>query len=120
MKKILVTGATGFIGNYVISRLLEEENCTVIASSRAMVDSAAPAWLPFVQYVPFDITTFDNAIDYFEFFGKPDLLIHLAWQGLPNYKASFHIEQNLPLHQSFLTNCLQNGLKDLSVTGTCF
>ena len=47
-------------------------------------------------------------------------MIHLAWEGLPNYKADFHLTKNLPLQKALLTNLLQNGLKDLTVTGTCF
>jgi dTDP-6-deoxy-L-talose 4-dehydrogenase (NAD+) len=47
-------------------------------------------------------------------------LIHLAWEGLPNYKADFHLTKNLPLQKAFLSNLLQNGLKDITVTGTCF
>src|SRR5205085_3838924 len=50
----------------------------------------------------------------------PDLAIHLAWEGLPNYKSAFHEEVNYPRHLAFLSNLLRNGLKDLSVTGTCF
>jgi len=66
------------------------------------------------------LSDFKSAIDYFSFFDKPDILIHLAWEGLPNYKAPFHIEQNLPRHFAFLENMIQHGLKSLTVTGTCF
>ena len=47
-------------------------------------------------------------------------MIHLAWEGLPNYKAAFHIETNLPGHFAFLTNLVKSGLTNLTVTGTCF
>jgi dTDP-6-deoxy-L-talose 4-dehydrogenase (NAD+) len=47
-------------------------------------------------------------------------LIHLAWQGLPNYKEQFHLEKNLPTHAAFLKNMVDNGLQNLAVTGTCF
>ena len=47
-------------------------------------------------------------------------MIHLAWEGLPNYKSSFHEEINLPRHLALLTNIIKNGLNDLTVTGTCF
>ncbi|MEI2750430.1 MAG: NAD-dependent epimerase/dehydratase family protein [Ferruginibacter sp.] len=46
-------------------------------------------------------------------------MIHLAWQGLPNYTRDFHITENLPIQLEFLQNLLQHGLKDLTVTGTC-
>ena len=50
---------------------------------------------------------------------RPDLVIHLAWEGLPNYTAAFHVDDNLPRHKAFLDNMLKNGLRDLTVTGTC-
>jgi nucleoside-diphosphate-sugar epimerase len=117
--KVLVTGATGFIGNHVIAELLKR-NCTIIASSSNIEKAKEKKWLPEVDYVPFDLKNFDNAVNYYEYFDKPDLMIHLAWEGLPNYKASFHTEVNLPRHYSFLTNLIKNGLPDLTVTGTCF
>lgn len=119
MKKILVTGATGFIGNYVINELLLR-NCEVIATSSSQAKAIAAGWYSQVKYVPFDLTTFNNNINYYSFFGEPDAIIHLAWEGLPNYKAPFHVQENLPRHLTFLENLVNNGLKDLLVTGTCF
>ena len=46
-------------------------------------------------------------------------MIHLAWEGLPNYKSLFHFESNLPKHCLLLKNLIENGLNDLVVTGTC-
>lgn len=117
--QILVTGATGFIGNYVIARLLQLGH-QVIASSANAAKAAAMPWYPQVRYLSFDFNTFDNHIDYFAYFGKPARLIHLAWEGLPNYKAAFHTELNLPRHKTLLQNMISHGLTDLTVTGTCF
>ncbi len=119
MKKVLVTGATGFIGNYVIQELLKY-NCLVIASSAGRTNAENAAWSDKVSYLPFDLGDFNNTVNYFDFFQQPDLLIHLAWEGLPNYKSSFHVETNLPRHFAFLRNLVQHGLRDLAVTGTCF
>jgi dTDP-6-deoxy-L-talose 4-dehydrogenase (NAD+) len=46
-------------------------------------------------------------------------MIHLAWPGLPNYKNEFHVTKNLPAQIRFLKNILDNGLKNIAVTGTC-
>ena len=119
MKKILVTGATGFIGNYVIKELLEN-NCRIIATSSHKEKAAKAEWFSQVTYIPFDLKNFDNAVNYHSFFNRPDALIHLAWEGLPNYKASFHLDENLPRHAAFLSNFIKNGLTDITVTGTCF
>lgn len=120
MKKILVTGATGFIGNYVIEQLLQQKDFAIIASSSTIENARSADWFPLVKYIPFNLKEFDDSINYYEFFDRPDVMIHLAWEGLPNYKAAFHIEENLPRHYSFLKNCVQNGLTDVTITGTCF
>jgi len=117
--KILVTGATGFIGNYVVEELLRR-NLQVTASSSNEGKASKANWFNKVSYIPFDLKDFSNDINYYEFFQQPDAMIHLAWEGLPNYKSSFHEKINLPRHFLFLSNLISNGLSDLTVTGTCF
>jgi nucleoside-diphosphate-sugar epimerase len=117
--KVLVTGATGFIGQYVVNELLQRGD-TVVASSAN--SGKAKKWKGEVHltYIPFNLEDFDDSINYVAFFNQPDILIHLAWEGLPNYKSEFHVEVNLPRHLAFLTNMVRNGLHDITVTGTCF
>jgi dTDP-6-deoxy-L-talose 4-dehydrogenase (NAD+) len=119
MKKVLVTGATGFIGHYVVQQLLQR-NCAVIASSAHAQKAGTFSWFSQVQYIPFPLEAFDATVDYYRFFNEPDLMIHLAWEGLPNYRSSFHTDINLPRHFAFLQNLVCHGLADLAVTGTCF
>lgn len=119
MKKILVTGATGFIGNYVVTELLKN-NYPVIASSSSEEKARQMSWFSGVEFQAFNLESFDSNINYFDFFHQPDILIHLAWEGLPNYKAAFHVDINLPRHFSFLQNMLKHGLSDITITGTCF
>lgn len=117
-QKILVTGATGFIGNYVVKELLQK-GYKVIATSSSYEKARFAEWFNEVTYIPFNFKDFDGEINYFIFFQQPDKVIHLAWEGLPNYKDAIHITKNLPLQKAFLKNLLQNGLRDLTVTGTC-
>jgi nucleoside-diphosphate-sugar epimerase len=117
--KVLVTGATGFIGNYVITELLKK-NVEVIATSTNTSKAQNFDWFDDVTYLPFNLKEFDSSVNYFEYFDEPDVLIHLAWEGLPNYKDLFHIDENLPRHYNFLENIIRNGLKDMTITGTCF
>ena len=119
MKKVLVTGSTGFIGSYVVEDLLSR-GYHVIASSSNKSTAVTKKWFEKVNYIELDLKLIDAAVNYFDFFERPDLMIHLSWEGLPNYLQDFHIEDNLPRHQAFLKNMIQNGLLDLTVTGTCF
>jgi len=118
MKKVLVTGATGFVGHHVVRELLKKD-CRIIASSANEEKARQKDWFDRVAYVPFDIASINDSVDYYELFHRPDLVIHLAWEGLPNYKSLFHLQDNLPRHLQFLSNLVANGLTDLTVTGTC-
>lgn len=119
MKKVLLTGATGFIGNHVMNELLKMP-VSVIATSTDEEKAKQKEWFGKVRYIPFDFRTINESADYFSHFGRPDILIHLAWEGLPNYRSLFHVDVNLPTHIKFLGNLARNGLKDITVTGTCF
>ena len=119
MKKVLVTGASGFIGGYVINELLKN-NYSVIATSTSALKVIEKKWFSEVKFIPFDLKHYSEKTDYFQYFDKPDLLVHLAWEGLPNYKSLFHFEENLPRHYFFIKNLITNGLTDITVTGTCF
>lgn len=117
--KILVTGATGFIGNYLINELLKNESYEIIATSRNIDKARKFNWIDKVNYIEYDLaTTHENNL--FEFFNQPDKVIHLAWEGLPDYNNLIHIEKNLSNHYKFIKNMVENGLKDISITGTCF
>lgn len=117
--KILVTGATGFIGNYVTNELLKRKK-HVIATSSNRKKAQEKVWFNKVTFIEHRIDSETNQDNLFKKFNQPDLLIHLAWEGLPNYKSSFHLEKNLPAQYTFLKNLIENGLSDVTITGTCF
>lgn len=114
--KVLVTGANGFIGKYVVDCLLKK-NVKVIATSLNAEDSA-PA--ENIVYINYDLAKRKDDVDLYTFFHCPDALIHLAWEGLPNYTKEYHLTKNLSNHIAFTNNLIRNGLKDITVAGTCF
>ncbi|MEA2019846.1 MAG: NAD-dependent epimerase/dehydratase family protein [Campylobacterota bacterium] len=118
-EKILVTGATGFIGNHLIKYLLKSESFEVIATSTDIEKTKKCDWFDKVKYIQYDIDTQDNE-DLYTFFGKPDRVVYLAWGNLSNYNDLIHIEKFLPNSYLFIKNLVQNGLKDIVVSGTCF
>lgn len=115
--KILVTGATGFVGRHVINELLTYDHEIIVAVRNI---NSEKYWGNKITQVEIDLDNLQPGKNYFVGMQSPDLLIHLAWQGLPNYKQSFHVEKNLPSHSAFLKNMVINGLQNLVVTGTCF
>ena len=115
--KILVTGATGFIGSHVVHELLKR-NIAVIASDRDLEKAKQRSWYDKVKFVRCDIADInEEALTQFK---KADKIIHLAWEGLPNYKELFHFEKNLLVQYFFLKKLVEIGIKDVSVSGTCF
>lgn len=118
MKKILVTGATGFIGGYVIRELLGR-GYAVVATSADAAKAAQQPWYSRVIYRPLDLAKLDDSSDYYSYFDKPDRLIHLAWEGLPDYKNRAHLDLYLPRHERLLFNLALHGLRNITVAGTC-
>ncbi|MDE2060431.1 MAG: NAD(P)-dependent oxidoreductase [candidate division NC10 bacterium] len=113
--KVAVTGASGFIGRHV---LVELESRSVMATIVLRPSSSA---LPsFAKHTATRMDLQNPLPSAFELMGAPDVLIHLAWGGLPNYKSLHHFEQELPAQYRFLKGLVESGLKNLVVTGTCF
>lgn len=116
--KFLVTGATGFIGNHLIPILLERGH-QVIATGRDQSKAVSSSWYSQVKFIVCDLTELQKEVPVFEFFQRPDVLIHLAWDGLPHFTDLIHIDQNLPVHYNFLKAFINSGGKHVLVVGTC-
>ena len=113
--RVAITGASGFVGQHVL-RELQSRNLEVVATSRSPNPQAFESAKS--KFIYMDIA--DSPTNPYELLGRPDVLIHLAWDGLPNYQSPAHVETELPKQLRFLKACLASGLKRLVVTGTCF
>jgi len=111
--KVAVTGATGFVGRHAV-RALWENGLHVVAVCRSRENLFQPDSK--LEIVTLDIGNIDNPHDQM---GNPDVLLHLAWEGLPRYHSEHHLTQELPKQIAFLEACVRGGLKRLVVTGTC-
>ncbi len=116
--KILVTGATGFIGSQVMAQLAGGSHL-LVATARSLDKAANSFWISKTKFIPFDLNNIADHENVFEYFERPDLLIHLAWEGLPNYGSMVHLDKNYPVHRDFLRKMIEQGLPSLVVTGTC-
>lgn len=114
---VLVTGATGFVGRHLVTALLARGH-RVRALARDASKAASMPWIDDVEFIAADIhgphasvATWVEGID---------VLVHLAWPGLPNYRALFHFEHNLMADYAFIKQAVLAGMPQVLVTGTCF
>jgi dTDP-6-deoxy-L-talose 4-dehydrogenase (NAD+) len=115
MTTIAVTGASGFLGRPVLAALAVLD-VDVVAHARTPRPELAPAER--LRWCCFDLAQPQD--DAFDRLGRPDVVIHLAWQGLPNYLSAWHVESELPAQDRFLRGLVAEGLRRLVVAGTCF
>lgn len=115
--KVLVTGATGFVGRHLVVALLAR-GCAVRAVARNAETAASLPWINAVEFIKADIHGAD--LDIGALTDGIDALAHLAWPGLPNYQALFHFEHNLMADYRFIKGAVEAGVPQVLVTGTCF
>jgi nucleoside-diphosphate-sugar epimerase len=113
--RVMVTGATGFVGRHVVEALLERGHA-VAAVAR---DAGRARLLPWFDRVDFMACDLHHDHRTLLLNGQPDALIHLAWPGLPNYRGFFHLSRNLPGDLAFLEAAVDSGVGHIVVAGTC-
>lgn len=113
--RLIVTGATGFIGGHVVASALARGH-RVTAVGRNEAKAMAAGWARQVDFVGADIHArgFDPAA-----LGEADAMLHLAWPGLADFRDQAHLETHYPADVRFLDAMLAAGLPRLLVTGTC-
>lgn len=106
--KILVTGANGYLGQGVVKKLLD---CGIdVVATDFSVDNVDPR----AVLIAGDIFNTENP---YEFFDKPDVVLHMAWRdGFVHYSDAHILD--LPKHYSFLNRCIDSGIRRLAVIGT--
>lgn len=106
--KLLVTGANGYLGQGIVKAILDR-GMNVVATDFCCdyVDTRA-------EIISCDLFAVENP---FEFFGRPDALLHLAWRdGFIHYSSS-HID-DLPKHFSFIRKMAEEGCKQICGMGS--
>lgn len=107
--KVVVTGASGYMGRYVVKELLDRgHNVMAVDLHYKEVDNRAE-----LLYV----NIFSGVQNIYEQLKEPDLVIHLAWQDGFIHNSPKHME-NLSAHFTFLTNLIIGGCKNIAVLGT--
>ncbi len=109
MKKILVTGAGGYMGRHIVTKLLDK-GADVVA-----VDFYTDGIDDRATKLSVDIFSGDK--DLYEKLGSPDVVLHLAWKDGFVHNSNAHIEM-LSSHFVFLKYMAECGVKQIAVMGT--
>lgn len=106
--KILVTGANGYLGKGIVKQLLDDGHDVVATDIDSnFIDKRS------------EIKCCDlfSVADPFTFFGKPDILLHLAWRDGFVHGSDRHI-QDLCNHFEFIRRMISSGIKQIAILGS--
>lgn len=110
--KILVTGATGFIGRNLI-KLIDKNDHEICLIGRNLKKHLN------LKIINTNIYNSNKSVNKIKKF-NPELLIHLAWTGYPDIGKKMS-KKNLDGQKKFFSNLLKiKSLKKILVTGSCF
>ena len=108
-KKILVTGAGGYIGQHVVKALLDK-GAAVIATDIRLDDVDDRA-------TKIQKNIFEENENIFTEMGSPDVCLHMAWRDGFIHNSEKHIE-DLDSHYKFISYMMKGGLKQIAVMGS--
>jgi len=106
--KVLVTGANGYLGQGITDKLCKDGHEVIATDFKLnyVTDKAIK-----VQCNLFEVQ------EPYEFFGKPDAVLHLAWRdGFIHYSEN-HLN-DLNYHITFMKRLIEGGLKHITVLGS--
>lgn len=111
--RIAVTGGSGFIGKNLLKVLVKNKKNKIINLYRNKKFNHSR-----VQNIKLDLNKKIKKY-FYQDIGKPEYLIHLAWDKLDDYNSKTHkktLEQNI----IFLKKFLNTPIKKIFIMGTCF
>ena len=114
--RVFVTGASGFIGKHVIKSLSSAGHKIIASRLRSAKTGNNQSNIKWLYGDLADIESFKHLLKNF----NPDVLIHLAWEGIPNYSKSIskkNLENSIYLIDYILDNTT---CKKILVSGSCW
>ena len=105
-KQIIITGGTGYIGKNLIPVLLKKKyRITVLARDFDKIKHFK--WYKRVDYIKFNFNK--HKLNY-KTLKKNSTLIHLAWEGLPNYNSNIHFKKNVNSHYLLIKKLIKKNI----------
>jgi nucleoside-diphosphate-sugar epimerase len=111
--RIAVTGASGFVGRHVVAECQRRSLPIIAATHKHSLDAES------ADIIQVKLDLHDLPSDTFKRLGSPQILVHLVWGTLNDYRSSSHVERELPAHLEFLTTMVKAGVSHIVVAGTC-
>lgn len=108
-KKILVTGACGYIGRHVVTALCD------IGAEVIAVDFKTEGTDERAKVISYDI--FSDSDTIYQELGCPDACVHMAWKDGFVHNSLSHMEL-LSEHFKFVKKMVDGGLKQIAVIGS--
>lgn len=114
-QKVLVSGATGFVGRHVVKQLAEN-GYEVYSLVRDLDKAAAIDSLKKSTHIYFDVTKPIIKLS----IPTDSTFIHCAWENVRDTLSLKHIEQHLFDNYRTIKNIVEHGIKKILITGTCY
>tara|TARA_B100001057_G_scaffold496551_1_gene598299 strand:- start:104 stop:913 length:810 start_codon:yes stop_codon:yes gene_type:complete len=112
--KLLITGSTGFIGGNLIKKLQQKKYKILALSKKKNLPKSYKNVLSIKSDLKLSKNVLKKIIEF-----SPDILVHLAWENIPNYsKNTSHI--NFLKQKYFIDKIIEiDSIKKIIVTGSC-
>lgn len=113
-RPILVTGATGFVGESLVAELVSRDaSVTVVTRDPTRIDLLP--WRDRVSIWVGDLYDTDRAL--------PDVdgheVVHLVWNDLTDFRSPLHLERHFMANLHLAKRLISDGAVALSIAGTC-
>lgn len=111
--RIVITGATGFIGSDLIKKIDTKKNKILCISRKRHKNKNNIKW---IKCSLSEDNKYKKQISDF----NAEVVIHLAWEGIPNLSKK-NCKKNLSISKKFLNYFLNSKhCKKIIISGTCF
>lgn len=114
--RIFITGGTGFIGRQVVSMLTARGHKLLLLSRKSIKTN--PNSTKNISLLKGDLKHISTLYSKIKKF-KPDIIIHLAWEGIPDYGWDMSIK-NIFYSLNLIILARKINVKKILITGSCW